>query len=317
MAKDIDLSKIASDIRLKEAAKLLTEPARLAEHHFTEPQPIRCKWCGSEDIMKYGVRKGVQEYICQKCGRKFTANDAPYKKQTPAEQIGAALNMFYDGMSFSDISRHLGEAYGNPVVESTVYRWVIDYTVKATNTLEIVKAEVSDTWVVDETVVKVGGRKMWFIDLIDEGTRFLLASYLSELRTSEDIAFVMKLAWEKSGKIPRVIISDGWHGYLDGIERVFGADAKHIRSKGFTKGINTNLIERFHGTLKDRVKVLRGFKTVDTAQLLLDGFLVHYNFFRPHMSLLDKTPAEVAGISVPYTNWTELVIYLGGLHRDA
>lgn len=317
MSEKIDLLKLASDIRLREAAKLLTQPATLAEHHYTEPQPIRCKWCGSEDIMKYGSRKGVQEYICQKCGRKFTAKDAPYKKQTPAEQIGAALNMFYDGMSFSDISRHLGEAYGNPVVESTVYRWVIDYTVKATNALENVKAQASDTWVVDETVVRVGKRNMWFIDLIDEGTRFLLASYLSRLRTAEDIAFVMKLAWEKSGTIPRVVISDGWWGYLDGIERVFGADAKHIRSKGFTEGINTNLIERFHGTLKDRTKVLRGFKTLDTAQLLLDGFLVHYNYFRPHMSLLDKTPAEVAGISVPYKNWTELVTYLGGLHRDA
>lgn len=284
---------------------------RLEERHYTEPEPIKCPRCGSLDVMKYGIRKGVQEYICSKCRRKFTDRDLALGMRTPVTQIGASLNMFYDGLSFSDIARHLAETYNNPVDQSTVYRWVIKYTVKAVNTLEQLKPQVSDAWVVDETVIKVGGRNLWFIDIIDEGTRFLLASYLSRHRTSEDIAFVMKLAWERAGKIPRVVISDGWWAYQDGVERVFGADAKHIRSKGFTEEINTNLIERFHGTLKDRTKVLRGFKTLDTAQLLLDGFLVHYNFFRPHMSLLDKTPAEVAGIRAPYKNWTELVRKVG------
>jgi len=34
--------------------------AHLEERHFTET-PIRCKWCGSLDVMKYGTRKDVQE----------------------------------------------------------------------------------------------------------------------------------------------------------------------------------------------------------------------------------------------------------------
>lgn len=62
-----------------------------------------------------------------------------------------------------------------------------------------------------------------------------------------------------------------------------------------------------YGTLKDRTKVLRGFKTIETAELILDGFLIHYNFFRPHMTLHNKTPAEVAGIRTPYKTWTDLV----------
>jgi transposase InsO family protein len=41
---------------------------------------------------------------------------------------------------------------------------------------------------------------------------------------------------------------------------------------------------------------MRGLKSIKTARQFLDGWLVHYNFFRPHMSLDDKTPAEVAGI---------------------
>ena len=166
---------------------------------------------------------------------------------------------------------------------------------------------MSDTWVVDETVVKVGGSNLWFWDVIDENTRFLLASHLSRSRTILDVATVMRRAWQRADKAPKFIVSDSLPAYPDGIERVFGAYSKHIKSQGFTEDININLIERFHGTLKDRTKVFRGFKTLDTAELILDGFLIHYNFFRPHMTLEKKTPAEVAGIKAAYRNWTELV----------
>jgi putative transposase len=322
MERDKDLQEIAELLEKQNesiniADLLESVPmARLEEHHFTKPEPIRCKWCGSTDIMKYGSRKGVQEYVCQRCGRKFTAKDAPYKKQTPTEQIGASLAMFYDGLSFADISRQLADTYNNPVAKSTVYRWVISYTLKAVEMLEQLELKVSDVWVVDETMVKVAGHNLWFWDVIDEDTRFLLASHLSKARTIPDVAIVMRRAWRRAGKTPKLIISDGMPAYPDGIERVFGAYSKHIQSKGFTEEINTNLIERFHGTLKDRVKVLRGFKTLDTADLLLEGFLVHYNFFRPHMTLQGKTPAEVAGIKLAYKNWTSLIAHLGRLHRE-
>jgi putative transposase len=285
--------------------------AEMAKEHFTKPQPIACKFCGSTDVMKYGIRNGIQNYICRSCGRKFTAKDAPFRMQTPTEQIGASLNMFYDGLSVSDIARHLGETYDNHVNASTVYRWILRYTTEAIRILEPLKPQVSDTWVVDETVVKVGGHNLWFWDIIDEGTRFLLASHLSKSRTIPNVMTVMRRAWIRADRTPRLIISDSLPAYIDGIERIFGADAKHIQSKGFTKDISTNLIERFHGTLKDRTKVLRGFKTLDTAELILDGFLVHYNFFRPHMTLRQKTPAEVAGIKAPYENWTGLVGKIG------
>lgn len=137
-----------------------TEPkslvAELRAAHYVEPQQIACKWCGNTDIMKYGIRHGVQEYICRACGRKFTEKDSPYHMQTPTEQIGASLNMFYDGMSVADIARHLDETYHNPVNASTVYRWIIRYTFMALSALDSTKPMVSDTWMVDETVIKVG-----------------------------------------------------------------------------------------------------------------------------------------------------------------
>ena len=70
---------------------------------------------------------------------------------------------------------------------------------------------------------------------------------------------------------------------------------------------NTNLIERFHGSLKDRTKVMRALKNKDTLEKFTDGWLVHYNYFRPHMSLDGKTPAQEAGIKFPFRNWKDVV----------
>ncbi len=282
-----------------------SDVAHLAETHVIE-RKIVCKWCGSTDTQKYGSRKGVQEYLCNGCGRKFIDKDAPFRKQTPTELIGTSLSQYYDGLSFNDITRHLAES-GNPVNESTVYRWIISYTTKALNYFDNLQPKVSDTWICDETVLKITGRNVWFWDVIDEDTRFLLASHLSATRGINDVMTVMRRAQKRAGKSPRFILSDALGVYPDGIERIFGADAKHIQAHGLTHEINTNLIERFHSTIKERTKVLRGFKTLDTADLILEGFLCHYNYFRPHMSLGNKTPAEVAGVKIPFKTWTDFV----------
>ncbi|MGA2671138.1 MAG: IS6 family transposase [Dehalococcoidia bacterium] len=295
-------------ITAEDVAKLFAKPVvHLEEHHFTQPEPIKCKWCGSVDIKKYGIRDGVQEYFCLKCGRKFNAKDVPYKKQTPVEQIGTALDMFYDGLSLRNIARHLEHTYNNPVNESTIYRWVMSYTEKAVNILEKLKPRVSDILVVDEIVIKVGGDNWWFWDVIDEDTRFLLASHLSLSRTTRDASSLIEKAWKRASKAPKVIISDRLYAYLDGIETVFGADTEHIQSKEMTADIYNNLIQPFRGILKDRINVTKRFKTLDTALTILDGFLIHYNFFRPLMTLRNQTPAEEAGIKSPYRTWVEFI----------
>jgi len=126
-------------------------------------------------------------------------------------------------------------------------------------------------------------------------------------RTAQHAKTLVEKASKKAGKSPKVIITDKLFAYLDGIEMAFGADTQHVQSKGFRVQPNTNLIERFHGTLKSRTKVMRGLKTPETALAILDGWLVYYNFFRPHESLDNKTPAEKAGLDVPIKNWLDVV----------
>ena len=74
-----------------------------------------------------------------------------------------------------------------------------------------------------------------------------------------------------------------------------------------TRGTN-NVVERLHGTSKDRLKPLRGLKSEETAKIWLEGWFIYYNFLRPHLSLKDKTPAEACGFDLKLENgWKDLM----------
>lgn len=285
--------------------------AKLGDHQFTQPKAIKCPRCGSIDVDKYGIREGVQEYICLKCRRKFHDKDAPLGMRTPFEQIGASLNLYYTGSSLTDIANHLSQTYNNPISRTSIYAWLIKYSELAVKMFEPIHPQVGDVWIADETVIKFNDVNHWVFDIIDRDSRFLLASYMSPNRGTQQARKLMELASERAGKIPKKVITDSLKAYLDGIELTFGADTKHIQSSPFSEIDSTNIVERFQATIKERTKVLWGFKTVPTARIILDGFVIHYNYFRPHLALGNKTPAEAAKIQSPIKTWTDLVRKVG------
>jgi len=269
---------------------------------------IVCKYCGSRNVIKYGHFRGMQRFFCKNCKRKFADNDALPNMQTPIEQVGTAIGMYYEGQSLNSITRLLTQIYHSYPSDSTVYRWISRFTKQAIGEAKTYKPDVGDVWVADETVLSLDyGGKIWFWDIIDAKTRFLLASHISRTRNAKDAQKLMELASERAGKTPKVVITDKLGAYLEGVELAFGADTKHIASKPFTVENNTNLIERFHGTLKDRTKVMRGLRDIKTARLITSGWLLYYNYLRPHEALKGKTPAEIAGVKFPYRNWQDIV----------
>jgi putative transposase len=265
-----------------------------------------CKYCGSTNVIRYGKYKAVQRYYCKDCKRKFAGLDTIPKMQYSAYKIADALNMYYEGMSLLEIRRNLIQQHNDYISDATIYNWVKRFSKLAVMQASKYKPDVGRVWVADETMVDIDGKNIWFWDIIDAKTRFLIASHMSYTRTIKDAEALMRQAYNRTGKIPRIIYTDRLAAYLDGIELTFGADTEHRQGSPFDVEKNTNLIERMHGTIKSRTKVMRGLHTVESARLFLDGWLVHYNFFRPHMSLRDRTPAQVAGIRFPLRNWKDL-----------
>ena len=265
-----------------------------------------CKYCQSENVIKYGLYKDVQRYFCKDCKRKFAGIDTIPKMQYATHKVSDAINMYYEGMSLHEIRRNFIQQHNDYISDVSALNWVTRFSKLAIMEAGKYKPDVSRVWVADETMIDLDGKNVWLWDIIDTKTRFLIATHMSYTRTSKDAQQLMKQAYERTGKIPRVIYTDSLRAYLEGIESTFGADTQHKRGSPYDVEVNTNLIERFHSTLKSRTKVMRGLHTMKSARLFLDGWLVHYNFFRPHMSLKDRTPAQVAGIKFPFRNWKDI-----------
>ena len=146
---------------------------------------IKCKYCQSENTIKYGKLNDVQLHYCKDCHSKFKGDDTLFHMKTPANQISSALNMFYEGMSINAIRRNLKQEHGNLPSTATIYEWIMKYTQYATDSIKDYKPKkIGDTWIADETVIEIDGNNVWMWDIIDYDTRYLLATRISRSRTT-------------------------------------------------------------------------------------------------------------------------------------
>lgn len=72
---------------------------------------------------------------------------------------------------------------------------------------------------------------------------------------------------------------------------------------------NMNIIETVNGICKDRLKPMRGFRNVSTANKLWNLWIIYYNFIKLHYSLNMKTPAEGCKIKLNLNKnkWLSLI----------
>jgi putative transposase len=271
-------------------------------------ETVKCPHCGSEAVVKFGTYKGVQRYYCKLCKRKFRWGDKQFNMKLPTEQIATALHDYYDGgSSVRAIGRHILQETGKAPSTATIYEWIQKYTQYLTDSIKDYHPKVGDVWIADETAIKIGGQNVWLWDIIDQDTRYLLASRLSTSRTTRDAQALIDRAIKMAGKPPKTVLTDQLASYLD---VSYGKGAEHIQGSPFKfkeTGESTAKIERWHGTVKARTKVMRDLKNFETALDFVAGFLAFYNYLRPHEALENKTPAEVSGIEYPYKNWTCLI----------
>ena len=254
------------------------------------------------------------------CGTCGTAgkNSAPKPKRgrphgsmsVEPRVMGAAVDMYFDGLSYRRVADNIGEYFESPTNATTVYRWVNRLASKADSIARETRAHTGDEWVADELQVTVGGKKYWLFNVMDADTRFLLAAYLSPYRTTRAAATVLAMARERSNNAPKEIKTDGLRSYREAVKTAFPLHpVKHVVSQGIRAEINNNLSERLQGTLRDRDKTLRAMKRRETGQAYIDGLVLHYNNFRPHEALKGKRPAELAGAELPFNSWLDVANY--------
>jgi len=274
-----------------------------------------CKYCGSTNIMKRGFRKKkgsrVQRFSCKDCRKRFVVEEAFERMKSTPKIITVALDLFFKGCSYRKIVDHLKQFYGVKVTHVAIIKWVRKYTELMKGYVDGLTPNVSGIWHTDEMAVNVKGQFLWLWNLIDHDTRFLLASQISAKREIEDARKVFAEAKALAKVKPAFVVTDGLRAYQDAFNKEFftlrNPRTEHVRLAGLTKASNNNMVERLHGTLRERDKVMRGLKKEESD--IIEGLRIYYNFIRPHMALNGRTPAEMAGINLQLeqNRWEDLI----------
>jgi transposase-like protein len=225
--------------------------------------------------------------------------------------IVTALNLYYDGLSLRKTQRNLEQIFGEKVSQVTILNWLKKYSRLVKEYMVAQVPQLSGLWHEDETMIQCKGRSIWFWEMIDEDTKFMVASHISNTRTFEDTVAIFKKGFDQSKVRPKAVFVDGSQVYDSAFNKVFYTMRKDTRPElvqrvGIRARETNNIVERLHGTLKDRTKPIRGLKSFESTKLLLEGYAVYYNCVRPHQSLGGKTPAQAARMEVP-SNWKGLI----------
>ena len=107
------------------------------------------------------------------------------------------------------------------------------------------------------------------------------------------------------------MVTDGFKSYNPALRIAFKKNPVHhvragIKHSSHDEGYTVATMERLQGTLRERVKVQRGWKSMNTA--LSDGMLIQYNYINPHGALSGMTPSDAVEIELPGTDrWKTLI----------
>jgi transposase-like protein len=70
-----------------------------------------------------------------------------------------------------------------------------------------------------------------------------------------------------SGIVPNVLVTDGLGSYASAFDQTFAKkQTLHIRKPRFIDKANNNMIERLHGTIKERTKTMRALDGSESAK---------------------------------------------------
>ncbi len=149
------------------------------------------------------------------------------------------------------------------------------------------------------------GKGMWLFGVMDAKSRFVAHYASSPTKFGYDAEPLFGGSIELAGKEPDAVTTDALSGFAKALAAALTGGKRsrtiHRKDAGIRKRhANNNACERFNGTVKDRIKRVRGFRSELPALHVL--FLAYYNLFRPHPGMGGKTPAEALGVVIEGPN---------------
>jgi len=300
-----DYQKRERDCKHINAVKFYLELKKKIEEDKLEveeiKEKIKCVYCGNEDVVKWGKRKTKtiikQIFRCHNCKRKFIQDKDFQRIKGDAKITTMMLDLYFKGISFRGIQDHLKQFYNLKIDHSNIVRRVHKFSKKINNYVKTLKPELSEQWHTDEMKIKAGGKWKWLWNVMDKESRYLISQMVTDCRKQTDSKKVFKQAKENSkGQQPTFMITDGCHSYKPSIRTELPETIQIRLTSIRDKRVNNNNIERLNGTIRDRIKSMRGMHNLETSDTLSRAYGNYYNHIKIH-SALGMTPAMASGLN--------------------
>jgi len=170
---------------------------------------------------------------------------------------------------------------GISVDHATIHRWTVHYAPLLLGRFNHRKRAVTGRWHIDETYIKVRGQWRYLYRAIDSNGD-TVEFWFSERRNLTAAKRFLRKALARHGRPERIVID----GSQTNREAILSCDAEsrlQDRSRRRLKPIRirqsqylNNRIEQDHRAIKRRVRPMLGFKSVDSARVILGGIeLIH------------------------------------------
>jgi len=171
-------------------------------------------------------------------------------------------------LSYRDVEELL-EIRGVKVDHSTIQRWVFKFSLFVESNMNKRKNVVGNSWRMDETYIKVGGKDRYLYRAVDKQGN-TVDFLLTKRRMKGSAQKFLNKAIGNNGK-PRLINIDKSGANTQAIRIVnqYSLTFKKIRIRR-VKYLN-NIVEQDHRTIKRRIAITTGFKEFESAQRTLAG----------------------------------------------
>ncbi len=180
------------------------------------------------------------------------------------------------GLSYRDVEELLGER-GVEVDHVTLFRWVQRFTPLLVDAARRCRHSVGDRWFVEETYVKIAGRRQYVYRAIDQYGQ-VIDIYVSSRRDTDAARRFFATAFVAHGE-PVEIVTDRAPALAKAICEL-APGALHE-----TTQYANNRVENDHGRLKARLRPMRGLKREVTASVVIRGHALMQNIRRGHYEL--------------------------------
>lgn len=241
---------------------------------------MACVACGSGWGHRDGQSRHGQRWRCFVCCRRYTTrSDSAFSRpRFPDEVIDLAIRWYVRfRLSDADVVELLAER-GIAVTCSTAYRWVQRLLPSLQVAPRRHRQPVRVTWRVDETSCRMGGRWAYCSRTIDEHGQ-VVDILCSERRNAAAARRFFERATGRSRVKPAQVTTDRAGAYPPARQQVLPA-AEHRCPKYLN-----NALERDHQHLKQRLRPMRGFKRLHSADTVARGHALVQNLRNGFSSL--------------------------------